>query len=149
LKDNFHCFNIKVKFYKDTTYSEEQFLILDPLQIQLRLWIKNSLIYNLPWFLGALNNYKILKKFSIILFCELLFFKIVLWYIFDKNYFQSMFSTWEWHTREEKTQTITYKKKKFRREYDFFSVAQKDCLFLSTCSVVMQISPITSAAFSS
>jgi hypothetical protein len=37
LKDNFHCINIQDKFYEDTTYSEEQFLLLGPLQIQLRL----------------------------------------------------------------------------------------------------------------
>jgi hypothetical protein len=31
LKDNFHYFNIQVKFYEDTKYSEEQFLLLGPL----------------------------------------------------------------------------------------------------------------------
>jgi hypothetical protein len=36
-----------------------------------------------------------------------------------------MFSTWEWHTKEGKTQTMTYKEKEFfewhRRGFDFFS----------------------------
>jgi hypothetical protein len=40
-----------------------------------------------------------------------------------------MFSTWEWHTKEKRTQMRIYKGKEFfqwhRREYDFFSVAQK------------------------
>jgi hypothetical protein len=37
IKNNFYCFNIQAKIYEKTTYSEEQFLLLGPLQIQLRL----------------------------------------------------------------------------------------------------------------
>jgi hypothetical protein len=52
-----------------------------------------------------------------------------------------MFSTWEWHTREGKTQTRTYKGKEFfqwhRREFNFFQWHRRDSLKLLMANSVL------------